>query len=503
MKKTILPLCVLLFSSLGYSQDLASLLNPSLRALQNFHDAANPVSCFDYSTQNPTVIETSEERGCGRNGFQDVQVGKFRKMTRQRYQSGNYLLSRPAPNKFQAILNMRFVADPTPANADAGGLPGTPAMAQQMLQRTRNCLNEMKPYLKGPNGEELEIILATPDSVLPDGMPKPAVTEVKVTNQKPGFRGDAGNFGTNFECQTIGHEMLHHLGLCDEYHEGIVNNPGYPSADWSCRPVTAQNSYMRNMLYAFQTQVPQTSRCECDQTCQSIMNAGGKVRDIYLSMNGDDILNTESSLTTENTDLNPDRHICTVAENKFLEWGQEPAKAFEFDSESGQTYKFNSYRVSQYDGTKALYSKLVYSCTCKPHQTHCKKIIDQLKVSANNIPKRVTCPYGLKANSTGPSIGRDPSGSRTADCRTVAGKQVCDLVLTSEGNGQSLLAPSHFYKILGGNCRGSAPNYERCEPYAYIGQNSNECKQMPAECLNDDFYLNQRRALTAPPAPRR
>lgn len=487
MNKVILFLIALMTTSLIQAQDLQSLLNPSLRALDNFHDAQNPMSCFDYSSPNPVIPQTQRGPRCSpANRFTPVPVGKYRTMTRQQYRSGNYLLSRTGEKKYQAILNMKFVADPNPPVGQAG----TPELARQILQRTKNCMKEMQPLLKGPKGEELEIVLLGDGDVLPEGMNKPDETRVKVSNQPKDFRGDAGNFGSNFECTTIGHEMLHHLGLCDEYNEGIVHNPGYDPADWSCRPVTAAPSYMRNMHFAMQATAPMTSRCECDQNCQDIMNKGGKAKEIYLSMNGAEILNTESSLTAPNTTLNPNREICTITSNVNLDWDTEPAKAFELASENGSRFIFNSYRVNNVVNDKVSYNKLVYTCNCQPHQEYCQKMMQQLKDVSNNIPKRVTCPDGLRANSTAPSIGSDPSGSRMDDCRTVEGKRVCDLVLTSPGNGKSLLAPSHFNRMLGGNCEGSSPQYERCERYAYIGKNTAECRSMPRECLDDNYYMN-------------
>jgi hypothetical protein len=156
------------------------------------------------------------------------------------YETGDYLLRNIAPDKVQAVINLDFRA----------AVDGTQAQANEMLAKTRSCLRQMAPYLKGGGGEQLDILVLTEDEVerLPANQ-RPAQRVVNVTDESDQtlYRGNAENFGTNFDCVRIGHEILHHLGLCDEYHER--QTAGDLKTKWSCRPVTVSPSYMRDMWY--------------------------------------------------------------------------------------------------------------------------------------------------------------------------------------------------------------------------------------------------------------
>lgn len=471
-----LILVFLLFPLLAFGQDLETLLNPSLRLLFEKVSVSEPTSCFDYPVQKPNILKT-RSIDCSKP-FKPLPVGKHILMQKTQNNSGNYIISRTAEKKYQAILNLKFIPNLQPYS----GRAGDETLAETMLNRTRNCMSEMKPYLRGPDGEELEIIIATNKEQLPFGMYRPDENVVKVSYQGNDFRGNAAEFGSTFDCTTIGHEILHHLGLCDEYHEGVIETPGYPEMDWECRPVTARNSYMRNMTYAFQTTLPLTSRCECDSKCQMILR-NDKAKNLFLSMNGDEIMATETSIASKNNSKNPAREICVFSEPKAVEEKDVPNKAFTFDSQEGNVYKFSSYRV--FAAERIFYDRTTYTCECKGHQKFCHKLLGEMKKIAENVPPRSTCPFGTTAKSTGPSIGNDPKGTRV-DCDK-DGK--CDLVISTRGNGKSLLSRNHFTKILAGSCKGGSPAYESCEIYAYMSKNDPLCAKMPPQCQDDDYYL--------------
>jgi hypothetical protein len=136
-------------------------------------------------------------------------------------------------------------------------------------------------------------------------------------------------------------------------------------------------------------------------------------------------------------------------------------------------------------GDSIYYDKISYHCECKPHQKYCHKLLNEMKKIAENVPERSTCPDGVKARSTGPSIGYDKQGTRV-ECSK---EDSCDLVITTKGSGKPLLTPTQFTKILAGNCAGGSPNYERCEKYAYMAKDHPECGKMPPECHDDNYYL--------------
>jgi hypothetical protein len=364
-----------------------------------------------------------------------MPVGTHRVMKRNWYKSGDYVLSRVSQTKYQAILNVYF------SPLHSGVLDH---LTQKMLERTRSCLREMAPYLKGPGGKE--------------------------------FRGNAKHFGSNFDCTTIGHEILHHLGLCDEYHETEQLSYAGKTIDWSCRPVTAQTSYMRNMNAAFDQIVPQKTICSCDKKCQEIMN-NPSARKIYLSMNGYDLINSENSLRRG---MDP---LCKSTAPKIAT--QIPQKSFEYRGESGNTFNFKTYRAFASDQSQVFYDESDFICHCPPNHPFCRKMMIELKKYSSNPPPRADCPDSTTPRHEFSQIGHDSKGSRM-ECEN-SGR--CHLIVSTRGNDQSLLTLTQFNRIIGGDCRGSSPSYERCEEYAYMSKTDPLCESMPKECWDDNYYL--------------
>jgi hypothetical protein len=60
------------------------------------------------------------------------------------------------------------------------------------------------------------------------------------------------------------------------------------------------------------------------------------------------------------------------------------------------------------------------------------------------------------------------------------------LTINSQPLLSNLLKPSHFYKILNGNCKGTkADNYNECAEFAYASPPCN----IPMKCTDEAFYL--------------
>ncbi len=452
------------------ASDVSGQLNSSLQLLLNSGELGGPYACFDYKDDLPTVIRTRAS-DCERG--KTIPKGSYRT---GRY--GNYSISRTGEKSYQALLNLDFVPTLNPPS----GRAGDQALADKMLQRTRNCLKEMKPYFKGPKGEELEIVVVTSSDKLPFGVPRPVPVGIGVSYQDENFRGHFSNFGSNFQCETIGHEILHHLGLCDEYYEGVISGPGFNNDDWGCRVVTAELSYMRNMRLAYQLTLPTTAKCECNLNCQKIMK-NPKARSIFLQMNGEELMGTEVSLTSANDSNNPNREVCKQSAPIVVEEKDVPDRAFIMNHHSQNKTVFTSYRA--FSGQNIFYDKIVYECECKPHMDFCPKLLEKVKKYAENVPQRVTCPSGLKSHSNSGSIGFDEKGTRV-DCKN----DRCELILTSKGSGESLLHPAHFNQILAGDCSEYSHDYNLCSRYAYMSISDPICKFKPAKCNDDTFYLN-------------
>ncbi len=517
----------LLFAQSVPAQDLESTVRRGLATIST--PAPDFVVCDEGPVPNSlsdvNSIRTTEQRGCD-----PLLPGRHRVMSRTRYQSGNYVMRNLGNGRYAAVLNLDFVA----------GRGASPELVESMKARTMNCIRSLNPYLRNGN-ESLEIQITSPRDRL-ENIPRPRENVITVTNEASDFRGDAGHYGSNFTCRTIGHELLHLLGLCDEYHEGI--KPAAPPAanargraaemnymDWSCRPVTTSVSYMRN-TWAFNEILPQTRRCDCNDEWQQLMRAPQDIRNMFLSMNGEELMNSEMSLIDNPiTQLSEARApirsfpFCTSATGS-LDTGVRPPvmKSFLYEGNSAGVHSFASYRpryTPPVNGSEGFYwyGYQRYTCDCRRDTSnYCNRLVQALAVRARETIPTVQCPQTVSSpRDIQSSVARPDEVMRPSELDTSVNPP--QLVLRTPGNGQSLLRPQHFERIKAGDCRnGAASNYEFCEQYAYMGRNPiqgdgynmttippnpaiNQCADVPAQCFDDSFYLD---GVGSPPAsPRR
>lgn len=521
-----LPFLILIISFSALSQDLEETLKRALTVLESPTPTTSDfVVCDDPPVPNSLAevnrTRTENQRGCG-----PLEPGKHREMTRDRYRSGNYVMRNLGNGRYAAVLNLNFTA----------GNGATPEMVESMKARTMNCLRSINPYLKNGN-ERMEIQVIGPNDRLDNNFPRPNANNIEVTPQPANFRGDAGNFGSNFTCRTIGHEILHLLGLCDEYHEGMKEVAATETrrggvernyVDWSCRPVTTGVSYMRN-TWAFNQILPQSRRCDCGEECQQIMNGPEDIKRMFLSMNGDELMNSEMSLLdTPTVSINAsrapvERPAFCRSETGSLEAGVRPPvmKSFLYEGNSAGVHTFTSYRPRYTPPTTpggsdgfTWFGYQRYICNCNGDTAnYCNRLVQALAVKARETIPTVHCPFEI----TTPRDFQASVGPQTEASGLDNSVSPPQLVLRSPGNGQSLLSPQHFERIKAGDCRGGpASNYEFCEDYAYMGRNriegngynmtlpmnpeENQCADVPAQCFDDNFYLN---GVGSPPPPER
>lgn len=455
MKKTILPLCVLLFSSLGFGQDLDP--NAIVRGGPQVACADAPVS---YRTVNAPNCNQAPTPGPGQHRLMRRDKGYGDKRNYKGYETGDYLLRHLPNGNLQAVINLDFKP----------WRDGTQAQANMMLARTRECMRKMAPYMKKGN-QQLEVVVMTDDEVerLPRDQ-RPASREVRVSDESddPTYRGNADEFGTNFDCITIGHELLHHLGLCDEYHETVEPT----KTNWSCRPHTVAPSYMRDMWYAFNTTVPKTTQCECDDVCKGIMSNESKTKTMYLQMEAYEMVDQDFK-----------RLYCTTTTvdwHRNIDVMDQKERAFIVRSEEANTFKFETRRPST--GSTVTIDEIQCTCADGISGDHCRRSARETIRRASLNLKRASCPTPYK-----------PVGQFEIGKNGETGVEGNVLKIVSDGNSNgSLIAPAHFDKIMAGSCRNPNSTYEICASFAYINAASDECRQMPAQCNDDSFYLTNR-----------
>jgi hypothetical protein len=151
-----------------------------------------------------------------------------------------FLLSRPSANEHLAQIPLRFI----PSDRD-----------QEFRERANFCLDGFHENLLGPGGHSLRIELIEED--LASGRP-PLPTTIQI--QSDDYRANSLNWDGDINCSTILHEILHLLGLVDEYKErwigyhlnaegGLIQSSQIsdrPYSKFSCRSLGPPSSVMAN-----------------------------------------------------------------------------------------------------------------------------------------------------------------------------------------------------------------------------------------------------------------
>lgn len=404
--------------------------------------------CTDESISANDLVrsyDTQDAGACSANSFA-LKEGQHRFIKRSvefGLDNSEYVIRRLPGNRYQALLNIEFT--------------GSRHDVAEMTTRVRSCMRQMSPYMRGPRGEKLEILLLEDKDLRRMPMlPKLEVSRISVTKQPEGYRGNSRNFGTNFDCITVGHEILHHLGLCDEYPE---TNSSMAEA-WKCRVVTTAPSYMRDMWYAFNTAVPTRTRCECNDDCKKIMAKGGNQKAVYLSMNENDVIENDFK-----------KIYCQVGEGTVTKTTNADTSGLSILDESPGYLQLVSRRTAGPDFTE----RKPVTCRCQRNDSFCLNFLKEVKSRVAKPIPRATCPDGYRKISSG--IGNDGETRVEGDT----------LIINTKGNGQSLLQPNHFAKVLVGECKGAVKSYDRCASFAYMG--SGTACDVPKECYDDSYYL--------------
>ena len=180
-----------------------------------------------------------------------------------------YKLTRPSANEYRAELNVTFTSD--------GVTPGTPA-ARAFNQRTRaeaeRCLTDHASILSPPGGPRLTVSL-----VPTSGRPAPPPIGIKVVADA-GHRADSHAWApsTSSECSTMIHELMHRIGMVDQYKEtsmGYRTNPDTGAFEkvenatddafqaWNCRSLGPEDTLMSSQTTAMAAVIPRYRMLRC------------------------------------------------------------------------------------------------------------------------------------------------------------------------------------------------------------------------------------------------
>lgn len=414
---------------------------------KKIQECREPVQKFETIEEIVTKVENSREiEGCKSLGRGEHKV--FKK--KEAYSTGNYLLRRKSDGNYQAVLNLEF--EKVDGNISESA----------MMAKAKNCMALASKAMKGPGGAKLEISIMKPEEVynLPDDQ-RPAVTKIKIQNSE--YFTDSANYSDKVDCPVITHEVLHLFGLCDEYKE---TRPQFLKHNWTCRVVTKSPSVMRDTRF-FDEAIPQKVTCDCNETCQAVLKtASDDLKKLYTTYNAYDVI--------------PFKYRAEYCKNEDATYVDadkldNPSKGIILKRDSGSTFVFENREVASLN-VAPFYSiqKTKVTCSCPAGDDDCMFTKDTILKKVKTLSVKSTCPPHSKKISSAP-----------AEKSNVVAYSNGVLTLHPRPTIPSLLQPSHFNKILTGNCPGPADQYNQCSSYAYKGEPCN----VPSSCRQDDYFL--------------
>lgn len=393
-----------------------------------------------------------------------------------------FILRRNNDNNYEAIINLDF------QNVDGSVSPA------DMHTKINRCLSEFTPYFKTPTGETLNIRVMSSSEVqsnFPRGQWIPSTTvslhRGSVTDSSGNvtkYRANSRNYPDSIECPTIVHETLHHLGLCDEYHEASTDIlPGstqtYSDA-FSCRVVPDHNTVMAQQVQAIGEVVPSRITCQCtNDACRNTLRAtdaeGQMIRDLMTKSGTVGSINYAVSKFCRDEYLDPRIYPIRESDKPRVLMSQTD-HSVQFENRS-----FNEFPGSGGSGPRLLLTRRLMTCDCAGDAS-----------CIENIPKAIE-----EINKSGPATSCPmytttlPEPTFVAPAGAVTRVDGDKLQIVSAPTRTSLLSPNHFNKILFGNCQtGPAADYSMCASLAYKSATDPACNpQTKATCDNDAFFL--------------
>ncbi len=424
--------------------------------------------------------------------------------------------------QYEMVFNLKFTANP-----DATVTPAA------MLDRVRSCLDAARPGLRGPGGEQLNLIAVSPTQAQAMGSVKPP--EIEITIVKPGERGDAQKYSSDFNCATIVHELLHFAGLCDEYKD---NGEDVNASE--CRAMGPGDSMMGDGMHiAFDDSVGEVGRCEIpvesDFTAH-LRSPNPVVREMLMRKKYFQIGNISTlsvGLPLRYPEVSPvviptvpvipaiagapplvvagppqpltlKDIYCVEKDNGFVPLPTSVDAPFNtllvntVDKIEVQSFL---KPVLEPNGTTTSVSRRTLSCSCPEGDLACRHYLDILRPEAVAIssPQRkvYACPFHTQRMT--PVDFRVPKGQFRVEGTTVHYR--------NKPMGRSMLHPAHFARIINGPCQiESTPDavkkYNECARfsvnYSISDLGDNACAQRPAYCDQPESWLGTLPTATSP-----
>jgi hypothetical protein len=333
---------------------------------------------------------------------------------------------------------------------------GNEISGDEMFNRVKKCMATANQAMKGPSGETIDfkILNRSENRRLPYNKRAP-LSSIKI--EPVGTRSHSRAYAADIDCPTIVHEVLHLLGLCDEYE---ANYDGY-----QCRAVPSVDSIMKNQTTVFNQTIPRQLTCECtDDECQKIVNARNAIDIIRIK-------SSSWSLGPANYEFQ-NKYCRTPVLKQSIPFNRAKKN---FATPAG-TLGFKATLYDVFANSLNRMSPTELTCTCPAGDNNCLRVRDDVLANLATYGSS-NCPSG--SNEIKTAWGTRGTYSLRPNGFTMPGPKP---------TRSSILEPVHFNRIIGGACNNITPQYNECSKWAYKGStNQNDCSSQPAYCRNDDW----------------
>lgn len=166
---------------------------------------------------DPNLIEIFDDINCSELSIGQTKLVNYEHSESPTSLEHKYIIERVGTNEYKLKLNLKFQENTL--------WPMENSELDKTIRRNiNNCLDEINPRLKGPDNVSLNIEILEPNSENKKKYKK--IESVITVSDTPVKREHSHFYSLQSSCPVIIHELLHLMGLVDEYTE-ITNIPFY------------------------------------------------------------------------------------------------------------------------------------------------------------------------------------------------------------------------------------------------------------------------------------
>lgn len=393
----------------------------------------------------------------------------------------HYLLEKIDPKNFRATLALDF---------------GDDEKGEKMHADVAKCLDNMSNYFTNDKNEKIKVkIISKEDREKMPINKRPPVVNIGIGEK--GMRSHSSKYAEDASCGTMTHEVLHLMGLCDEYRENVTGyyvdtatgeiidkeegpdrkkegTAKFVLAYNACRSIAKSSSIMSKHWEKINRTIKSRTLCKCEQTiCRDIVNKKDPKQMRYF------VNNPWSNMYSFKYRGCKEEYISTKSFKSLSKFGSYPENPIAPISQTENSVVFTNYELDFEDASAPRIHHRKYSCKCE--QTECEKDIKRLKeIVLNGHATGIRCPAGLESTESLQYFGDEPSG--------VGKLEGGEFPFINDPESKSLLHTAHFDRIKYGSCKSKVKIYSECAQNAYK-KLAKDCPDIPEYCKDEEKWL--------------